>query len=1375
MQVAKPILESDSPESVEISELLPDLFTDKTLWKILISEFLEATQNNMVLQYARELEELRWLSIRDTTTGNRQKTLDDGVLLNTAAMLGFNVSYDVLSNIRTKFLAHVSQLPLYHLSNGRGFQATYNDSNDIPIDGSFTSFLSYILGVKVTYKELWANGTDMLSYGRFVTKIPDNNYERTLGIPVTPNTWFKTTHIDLNIDITRLKTTLLNKNRDGRDFDTRVRELFYAYSPINLVINNIHYSYYVKATFGFLASAFKAPYLGYRIGTENVTIVSCVITGPSTMQSNSSGSFYLSLVLSNGSESTINANKWISSSSYLTINNNGQATTSVVTDSIIVTLIAVLGKNTYTKNVTVLKPSSDAIISASIVGPDVINENADQSSNITHTYVVQLTTQSGFTYSAIKSVTWGVIGFLNSYGTKQVNNVSQLLLTINNVESTVYMTLIAEFYDEWNIIHKAQKDIRVLDYKPNNIKLLEIRGDKDTNPLVNLNVDNDYKYECYAVTFANARYRIHPIWLTANSSLNISNQGILSIPIDIPYAFDTKIIATYSQADLYVSADLEIAINPDLIKPLYITIEGKGILDDSFLRENSLYTYRAKIHWSNGLTSYSPAQWSSTLFSISRDSGLLRTGIVTQKANTKILIYARVVFDGLTETDLTYNPILDFDRIPLLNAQAEVTIKSKFDMTDIVSLFIESESVLAVPNTLKLSSFATKNDGQQYPVLCTWKIFDSNTGIQLNHIQINPINDLDKKEYLVEISLKNNSETGTPDYASVLIHPSVEVEASYVIMDESVTPSVIVNTLVSRKLIYVFITDPLYNKTLVSYDIVGPTSLSAHRRHQYTTVITYNDGSIKETTSEWSLVCPEVESDYKVAYVNRGLLTTRTVHGDTQVTLKARYFTLKSEKVITIVDDYSSIIDIITCSYIEGSPTLCIGEMSSYSMMIHWNGDVHPSRESATWSLNDHGNNYAWIDNNGDLTALNTVEATNDLARTQDGTPYVDIVLTAVYSCLATGDILKTYTVRILWCEKDLPIQPNKLTPCADEGAGTLQYVEIYGPSVVDENRFSLSEAYPYILMGFYTRTENGVTKNFSSELKADFWELNSYLDSNITNKGQLTTKEITIDKHVTIKACYTDNLVTMTTYCDTMDVLIKNKSEITDISVEILGTTFMYENSSELFSLRLTRSDGTTRILSENVIWAILSPTSVSYLTTTQTNSKLTLSCGTLPSGISDKIVSMKADYFTLDGRNLSDTHEVKINKQQTLLRTVWGYGDFGGMDDAFVKANLTTPFPETSGHSFAVLSSINKYIYFCHPKSLGLATFYFSDSSGSIMEGGMNGATWPDNEIGFDYSPLTITRSPDGGVTQTEWYLYRSDFANHGNFTIKVDYTNS
>jgi hypothetical protein len=130
--------------------------------------------------------------------------------------------------------------------------------------------------------------------------------------------------------------------------------------------------------------------------------------------------------------------------------------------------------------------------------------------------------------------------------------------------------------------------------------------------------------------------------------------------------------------------------------------------------------------------------------------------------------------------------------------------------------------------------------------------------------------------------------------------------------------------------------------------------------------------------------------------------------------------------------------------------------------------------------------------------------------------------------------------------------------------------------------------------------------------------------------------------------------------------------------------------------------------------------------------------------------------------------------------MRTVWGYGDFGGTTDSFVTSTITTPFPETSGNTFTVSATVNKYIYFCHPKRLGLAKFYFSSTTGtnvpseSEMAGGMDGATWGDGEIGYVYEPITLLRD-DGTGTTSEWYLYRSDFINHGNFTIKVNYENA
>ena len=1341
-----PIQTSDMAEATRLYELLPEIFNDKKLWSVLFKEFTDVTIEDNVIEYIRQLDQIRWLSYKDRNTKLRIRSEDEGLLANTAGMLGFNMSFDVYENVKLKLLSHLTQLSLYHQTNGPGHQSLYIDLNGEPASGSFVNFIAYILETTITYKELWSNSTNLLDYNKFSHGIPVGGVERSIQDPLSSNSWFKTTHIDLNVDISNLQVSLVNKDRDGRTFDTRVKELFYAYSPINLVINNIFYGYYAYSNISFIGTLLQPSTLFYTIGKISKTAVSANIQGPSQIYSLTTGAYYLNVLYDDGSTGFLNGDSWSTNNTQLLIiQSNGFAEAGLAVNDTQVSITSYLGTIRCLKLVTILKPVADPVVSCEVIGSNFIYENG-----VLESYTLQLNTQNGNTYSALSFVSWNVIGFSASMGSKTVSGTGVMTLGVINIAADVQLTLIATFIDSYGVTHTGQKIVQCVDYRPNTIVRLEIRNLFDLPPTTILTPGNIYNYECYAVTLSNTRYIINPIWLTSNKAALVSNFGVVTIPSDISYSYTTDLIASYIYDGKSISASETLSINYVQVKPLRISIAGYGVNTGEHLVSDCSYPYRAVVHWDTGDVTYSPAHWTATMFPVGTDTGILKTGIVDR--DTTIVLHAKVMFEGQSGSPALYNPNPDTTSFPILTTSVNLSLLSKQTLLAVVSLSIEGSNIVQVPNYSRYYGFMVKNDSSTYPCPCAWKVTDPDTGNILSHVDINLFSDVASSTYYVELSVPSS----LVNYNLCLLYPLIELEAAYVDING--------NTFVSKKLVYIVVISPGFNKVISSCDIVGPSSIMAHRRQDYSSVLTYTDGTTATVKSLWYIEIPPQEDNYVVAYLHGSTLTTRTVHGDTAIKLKAQHYTCRMEKTVVIMDNYTDIIDTATCSYIEGPIQVCIGDYASYSLMVHWNNDENPSRESATWKLNDSfAYSYAWIDDEGNLNAFDTVQP--PATTLPNGIPYVEIVITAEYTCAATGDISRSMVVQILWCT-DKTIRPGIISLCSNTN-GILQSVTIFGPATVGEKTNT-----PYMLLGLY-RALDGT--NFSRQITADFWELATpdYIHADISMLGDLASKEVDSNKNIVLKACYTDTATT-TTYCDTHPVIIIDTFTLRLVRVEIDGVTTMYENSTELFKLKLIMNDGSTSYATSNTTWVITSHSPLPpYLTTTQVNSNFSILASLLPPTMSSDIIDILAEYSQPDGSTLSDTHQVVIAKQLSSLKTVWGYGDFGGVDETFVDANVLTPFPQTSGYSFNVTNA-QKYIYFCHPVSLGLATFYFSDTTGNTLVGGMNGASWPLDDIGYDYSPLTITRQHSDG-TSSQWYLYRSDFKSVSTFTVKVEYDNA
>ena len=96
---------------------------------------------------------------------------------------------------------------------------------------------------------------------------------------------------------------------------------------------------------------------------------------------------------------------------------------------------------------------------------------------------------------------------------------------------------------------------------------------------------------------------------------------------------------------------------------------------------------------------------------------------------------------------------------------------------------------------------------------------------------------------------------------------------------------------------------------------------------------------------------------------------------------------------------------------------------------------------------------------------------------------------------------------------------------------------------------------------------------------------------------------------------------------------------------------------------------------------------------------------------------------------------------------------------------------FTELSNYDQIVTLTVpdNQYGYLCYPKSMGLATF--TDTNLGI-EGGWDGASWPDGDIGDQYGPIVVSRTI--GDTTSDWYLYRTDFSALGTVEYEVKFDN-
>jgi hypothetical protein len=182
-------------QDASVSDITTSRLTDREVWATLVEAF-DAVIIANVDDPIKQLESIRFLS-----PGADPKTFVD-----VCRMLGFDLSQDILNMSQDKFTKLASQLGMYPDTNGTE---------------DFTKFISLMTNGNCTVEYLW-------------TKDYVNFYNEPLGqLLVDGGTWFKTTHIDLNMGFSTLDGLQL---KDGQTLGQRIVDIFYQQAPAALVI-----------------------------------------------------------------------------------------------------------------------------------------------------------------------------------------------------------------------------------------------------------------------------------------------------------------------------------------------------------------------------------------------------------------------------------------------------------------------------------------------------------------------------------------------------------------------------------------------------------------------------------------------------------------------------------------------------------------------------------------------------------------------------------------------------------------------------------------------------------------------------------------------------------------------------------------------------------------------------------------------------------------------------------------------------------------------------------------------------------------------------------------------------------------------------------
>lgn len=585
--------------------------------------------------------------------------------------------------------------------------------------------------------------------------------------------------------------------------------------------------------------------------------------------------------------------------------------------------------------------------------------------------------------------------------------------------------------------------------------------------------------------------------------------------------------------------------------------------------------------------------------------------------------------------------------------------------------------------------------------------------------------------------------------------------------------------------------------TPVSISIQGAERVVELSENKFTAFITWSNGSVTRTQPEWSVDRFSINTD--------GVLSTGSVGSAISVTVQARTQGLVAQKVVSV---YDTPIDIEHITII-GPENLKEGTVGQFRAFAHFN-DGRDIEVDPSWSIvTDPG--FAQIDSDGKLTFSDPSTGIIEIKAEYDNgvkvyTQTKPIVLVPEVSLISgltiSGDseVLEgrraylqatalyedgtTEAVMPVWDVRS-PDPLNDPEPAADiVSPGIVQgrFVEEDTVVVVTARYFKEIAEFPIIVKNYerpgpdvpLTHRIDGPSIIRASGVGS--YSLLCNFDNGcdqeiaLSNDWELDVSDdvALIDQNGFLRSVngQTVDLTVIATW-EFAGHVIREEYPVRIVAEEstlgalmIHGPGVLSEQSITPFAVELFRKgqpvvQGTGETPDPiDVEWFV--DTKLPYVAINDTGE---LYIGDLAQGTEIVIRVRLTEGF----------HVIETTKRLTVgeLGPAFGVGPIGLDDSGDIDQYLTGTL---SGQEFSVTVPSGEYVYFASPVNMGLVTF---TEQGSQLDGGMDGATWPDDgTIGEQLGPLVVSRV-SGGVA-TDWYLYRSDFPGLGSVTYKVTFSN-
>lgn len=605
---------------MDFSELDVEFIRDQPLW----GSFLDALQDFYEGQVRDPLRQLQ--QIRDI-----KATTDIAFVKQALSDMGITVPPDMIVNPERLYNS-VYMIPLLHEVLGR--ESAYEA-------------IAYVLGRRVKVYDAY-------------TEDYVNFYETPYGpLRIDGGTWYKTTHITLEMQMVGADTTMLLPT--GTTLKDKFLNAFYTMAPINIVVDKFYFLIEVenKEDFGIQGVVYRHPMRRLVVDTTyGVTDGDFTLEGPDEVISGETHQYSIY-----AKHQIFETAEWSSSHPGYVVSDNGAVTFSGFTQDSLVTLTAVVRGVTVTKNVTVLLGMQDVRMIA-IEGPATVlsNQTAD--------YRVVAYHANGFDEVRVDIRVSSPYAYFNG-NTLQVREVPadtqaglHCKIVINNVEYTAAKLVTLKFVDP-NVFMTG----------------LTISGES------RLKEDSTYPLVATASFSDNTTAEVLALWDSSSPAVSVTHGNAVTSFVNGDT--DALITAKYSYKTVTMTAQF-----PVVVYPAFLTVESLQIIGVQEMYEETKAQFTCIAKMSDGSATMVTPKWFTSQFGIS-EGGVLDAGIVRDVLDVTIT----ADYGGVQQTHI-------------------VTVAR--EAVSLQSLIIEGQNSVLEGNVATYVSYAQYSDGNIEKISPTW-------------------------------------------------------------------------------------------------------------------------------------------------------------------------------------------------------------------------------------------------------------------------------------------------------------------------------------------------------------------------------------------------------------------------------------------------------------------------------------------------------------------------------------------------------------------------------------------------------------------------------------------------------------------------------